>query len=239
MISPNGIRAVLFDLDGTLRHNRPSANRTFFEFAAQCGLPDGRERRRRALRWAHYYWANSAEMRADLDSFDGDEQGFWGRYAFKQLLASGCPADLADACAPEVHRKMADEYQPEDWIPEEVPRTISHLKATGFTIGVVSNRDDPLEHYLDEIELQPFLDFSLAAGQINSYKPDPAIFQHALRQAGTRPDQTLYVGDNYYADIIGADRVGIRPVLLDPERIFPEATCPVIQSIEEVLGMLT
>ena len=69
---------------------------------------------------------------------------------------------------------------------------------------------------------------------MNSWKPDALIFQHAVQRAGSRPACTLYVGDNYFADIVGAQRAGLKPVLLDPERIFPEAECPVICSLEEL-----
>ncbi len=43
MISPNGIRVILFDLDGTLRHNRPSSHQVLFTQAVQAGLKDAPE----------------------------------------------------------------------------------------------------------------------------------------------------------------------------------------------------
>ena len=54
----------------------------------------------------------------------------------------------------------------------------------------------------------------------------------------SQPDQTIYVGDNYFADILGAANAGLRPVLLDPDGLFPEAACPVISSLGELLGVL-
>jgi putative hydrolase of the HAD superfamily len=83
-----------------------------------------------------------------------------------------------------------------------------------------------------------FFDFTLVAGEVNAWKPDPRIFQEALQRTGSRPDKTLYVGDNYFADVVGSRRAGLRPVLLDPERIFIEADCPVIGSIGDLPGLL-
>jgi FMN phosphatase YigB (HAD superfamily) len=44
------------------------------------------------------------------------------------------------------------------------------------------------------------------------------------------PEQTLYIGDNYFADVVGARRAGLRPVLYDPKGLFHEPGCPVIAS---------
>jgi FMN phosphatase YigB (HAD superfamily) len=64
------------------------------------------------------------------------------------------------------------------------------------------------------------------------------IFNQALELLGSQPAQTLYVGDNYYADVIGARAAGLTPVLIDPNAIFPEADCAVIHIVSEVLPLL-
>jgi FMN phosphatase YigB (HAD superfamily) len=45
------------------------------------------------------------------------------------------------------------------------------------------------------------------------------------------------VGDNYYADVIGAQRAGLPAVLVDAEDIFPEADCSVINEIGQLTGL--
>jgi FMN phosphatase YigB (HAD superfamily) len=69
-------------------------------------------------------------------------------------------------------------------------------------------------------------------------KPEPGIFYAALERLGATADQSLYVGDNYWADVIGARRAGVTPVLLDPHRLFPEADCLVLDRIDELLSWL-
>ena len=83
-----------------------------------------------------------------------------------------------------------------------------------------------------------YVNFTLVAGEVNSWKPDPVIFQQALQLAGATASETIYVGDNYYADIIGAQRAGIQPVLLDPDSLFPDADCEIIRRIEEISSLL-
>ena len=46
------------------------------------------------------------------------------------------------------------------------------------------------------------------------------------------------MGDNYYADVVGPRRAGLRPVLYDPNGIFPEAHCDMIQSFDELNSIL-
>jgi FMN phosphatase YigB (HAD superfamily) len=46
--------------------------------------------------------------------------------------------------------------------------------------------------------------------------------------------EVIYVGDNYYADVVGARAAGLQPVLYDPLGIFPEADCATIRSFDQL-----
>jgi FMN phosphatase YigB (HAD superfamily) len=48
----------------------------------------------------------------------------------------------------------------------------------------------------------------------------------------------MYVGDNYFADVVGSRRAGLMPVLYDPGGIFPEADCTIIKSFEELNSVI-
>jgi putative hydrolase of the HAD superfamily len=137
-----------------------------------------------------------------------------------------------------MHRYMTEEHHPVDWIPPEVPVTLNLLKEAGFHLGVLSNRDEPCSAYLEQVDLLKYFELNLVAGEVNAWKPDPQIFHHALQRLHQTPRQTIYVGDNYYADILGAQKAGIQPVLIDPDGLFPEADCPIIQSLPELLTAL-
>jgi putative hydrolase of the HAD superfamily len=79
-----------------------------------------------------------------------------------------------------------------------------------------------------------FFDFAVAGGEVNSYKPDPGLFEHALQHAKVSPHEAVYVGDNYFADVIGSRRAGLTPILYDPLGIFPEAECATIKTFDEL-----
>ncbi|MEW6029256.1 MAG: HAD family hydrolase [Chloroflexota bacterium] len=239
MISPNGIKSILFDLDGTLRHHVPSGGEVFTEYVVGLGIPIGEEARRRAARWEHFYFANSLEIQSDTKKYGNDERGFWVNFGRRRLRAMGCSPAQAEALAPQASAHMRESYKPEVWIPPELRALLPSWKDAGFVLGVVSNRDEPYAHVLEEMGLDAHFEFSLAGGEVNSFKPDPGIFLEALKRAGTSAYETMYVGDNYFADVVGSLRAGLRPVLYDPNGLFPDAACSVIRSFEQLPKLLS
>jgi len=177
-------------------------------------------------------------MLADLEHFQSVSPEFWTFYTERTLVKFGCAPAQAKALAPEVHRCMAEDYKPVDIVREDVIPTLETLKAGGFGLGVVSNRDESFEDYLATLNLHKHFDLTLAAGEINAWKPEPEIFQYAVQQFDLDPGQALYVGDNYYADILGAKKAGLQPVLLDSDQVFPNPGCPVINKISDLLTLL-
>ena len=240
MLSHNGIRAIFFDLDGTLRYNRPPASHTFFEYAQQLGVAAHPGSLQRSLRWVHYYWAQSPEMFADLAAHNMElSPAFWTQYAQRALGVIGADVETAASLAPEINRLMIEEYEPnvENWVPGEVFELLETLQRSGFSLAVISNRSKPFNEELKALKLHPYFPCVVAAGEVNAWKPDPLIFQPALAWAGVQPHEAIYVGDNYYADVLGAQNAGLLPILVDPDHIFPEATCPVIEAVSQLEGL--
>jgi putative hydrolase of the HAD superfamily len=120
-------------------------------------------------------------------------------------------------------------------------RTLATLQERGYRLGLLTNRENlPRFHeLLAQFGLHPYFEMILAAGEVGVRKPDPGIFIAALDKMEASAEESLYVGDNYWADVLGAEGAGIRPVLLDPLRLFPEADCVVLEDIEELPGRLS
>jgi 2-haloalkanoic acid dehalogenase type II len=232
------IRAVVFDLDGTLRHGRPSYNDAFFDIATRLGIDDFAENRKRNMRWLHYYWAQSAELMDDLETFVESQEAFWTNHAQRALVALGCTPSRAAALAFEVYQHMTLTYQPEDWVPEDVPQALQTLQSAGYRLGVLSNRTHSYQEQLAAMGLAGFFEFALAAGEIDSWKPEPGIFHHAVDLLKMPAGEMLYVGDNYYADVVGARRAGLQAVLIDRDRTFPDADCAVIRVMGDLPALL-
>lgn len=232
------ISAIFFDLDGTLRHSEPRGSEVFADHAARLGLRIREDDLLRALRWEHFYWANSADLLDDRARFDGNETGFWTHYSHRQLVALGASNKQAAELATPMHVYMENSFRPISIVPAELPSVLHTLQDAGITLGVISNRSRSYADELVELGLSPFFPYSLAGGEIGCWKPEPEIFLHACRQVGAQPDQAAYVGDNYFADVVGARRAGLTPVLHDPRGIFDDPECAVIHSFDELPRVL-
>jgi len=237
-MSSNQIKAVFFDLDGTLRHSVPTGGEVSTAYVVSLGLRVSEEDRRRAMRWEHLYWASSPDLRDDLIAHSADTENFWIEYSRRRLIALGASPAWALELAPKVSKHMGEEYRPESIVPDDVRRTLPLLKQAGYRMAVISNRDKPFQEILTSHDLSEFFPYALAGGEVDCYKPEPGIFEHALKQMDVAAHETVYVGDNYFADVIGAQRAGLQPVLYDPLLIFPDANCTTIHSFDELLPVI-
>ena len=232
------IKAILFDLDGTIRHHLPSGGEVFVEYARSIGLQISEEDKIRALHWEHFYFAYSPEIQGDSITYKDDRAGFWVNFTRRHLVALGTHPSQATQLAPKVSAYMEEFYKPEVYVPQDAYTLLAFLKEEGYILGMVSNREKPFQEELIKLKLDYHFKFSLAGGEVNSYKPDRVIFERALELAGTSAPETMYVGDNYFADIIGSQRAGLTPVLYDPISLFPSADCTVIKSFAELPELL-
>jgi len=232
----NGIKAIFFDLDGTLRHNIPGGGEIFSEHVRSLGLDLSDDDLQRAMRWEFAYWANSSDLLDDFKKHEGENEKFWVNYSYRRLVALNIPPKKSKSLAPKVSAYMQEFYTPKSIVPDDVKNTLIELKQYGYVMAVISNRDKPFGEELESHGISTFFDFSLAGGEVDSFKPEPEIFHHALKRvAGLSARETIYVGDNYYADVIGSRRAGLQPVLYDPSGFFPEADCAVIKSFDELI----
>ena len=229
---------LLLDLDGTLLHSQPGPDEALLDYAVSLGVQDGDERRRRAARWAHFYWAQSPELAQDITTFQGLTDPFWINYAVRSLRVFDCTEECARDLAPDICRYMEEEYQPEDVVPPDVPVTLEAFQSAGYHLGVLSNRSQSCQEDLERLGLSTFFELALVSAEVGFWKPDPRIFHCALERMKSTPGRAAYVGDNYYADVIGAQRASIQAVLFDPMGIFPEANCPVIQRIGDLCALI-
>jgi len=230
------IKAILFDFDGTLRLDNPSGSDVFFSRTMEIGLPINDEIRLRSERWTHYYFANSPEIQNDLREFK--EDAFWVNYNRRKLLSLGRSEEEAESLSESMSAFMKENYKPQSHVLEESRKVLNSFKKDGYILGVISNRDEPYHDELKELELDSYFNFSLAGGEVQSFKPDTQIFDHGLKRAGVKADEAIYVGDNYYADIVGSRNAGLYPVLYDPDVLFPDAECAVIRSFNQLHNLL-
>jgi len=131
-------------------------------------------------------------------------------------------ADLRERCAAVLSQRLNREVDVATLMeairfsafPDALPG-LGALRDRGISRYCVSNWDISLVEVLDRCGLAGSLDGVVASASAGARKPDPRIFEQALRLAGCAPEQALHVGDTPEEDIEGARAAGIRALLID------------------------
>ena len=123
---------------------------------------------------------------------------------------------------------------------DDVVPTLQHFRDAGFKLAIVSNWDTPLDPLTERLGISDYFDAIVAShdARVRSEKPDPHIFNCALAAIGVSAEETVHIGDTYEADIVGAEAVGIRPILLDRDNTQTGRWDETIQSLTELPEML-
>jgi putative hydrolase of the HAD superfamily len=188
-------RAVLLDALGTLVELEPPWTR----LAEALGVPAD-ERLVAAVRTEMSYYREHSHEGRDSPSL----------------------ADLRRRCAALLSRELGREVPVETMMsairfrafPDAAP-ALAGLHERGLRLVCVSNWDVSLADVLARCGLAGALDGVVTSAEAGVRKPDPAIFEPALRLARCTPPEAVYVGDTPSEDLAGARAAGIRALLID------------------------
>jgi putative hydrolase of the HAD superfamily len=238
MLKPKTITTIVFDLDDTLRFNDPHAHSFFCDYAESLSKPLNLEQRRASQRWEHSYWATSDDLLADLKAFGEGNETFWLNYSQRHLLALGLDPDEAQQLAPQAHAHMHQNYKPTSRVHPETLLALQTLRSSGYHVGLLTNRPKPAHAEMHAIGLDTYLDFFLTGSQLGAYKPHKENFENLRKFLNISTGEMIYVGDNYYADVVGARNAGVLPILLNWNGLYADVDCLEIKSIPELLTIL-
>ena len=122
----------------------------------------------------------------------------------------------------------------------DVVPTLQRLRDAGFKLAIVSNWESPLDPLTERFGIAKYFDAVVASHdvRVRSEKPDPHIFSYALAAVGVSAEEVVHVGDTYEADIVGAENVGIRPILLDRDGTQAGKWGETIQTLSDLSELL-
>ncbi|GAB1602478.1 haloacid dehalogenase-like hydrolase domain-containing protein 3 [Argonauta hians] len=169
----------------------------------------------------------------------------WWKEVMKSSLLVGCNKE---AFTPHILSKVCDELyltfsSNRGW--EVIPGTeegLTLLKDKGMKLAVISNFDDRLPNILRDFGLKNYFNFVLYSSSEKFAKPDAVIFEKALKLGGTKPEETIHVGDDLTNDYLGAQNVGIKPIFFQnnlktplPDQVDPHS---VISTLKDIIKFL-
>lgn len=109
----------------------------------------------------------------------------------------------------EMHRKHGELFP-------EAFEALKGLREKGYHVGMITDSDnDYLRAHLEALGLLEVFDSITTSEEAGFFKPHPRIFELALKKAGVRGEEAIYVGDNPLKDCVGARQVDMTSVLLD------------------------
>lgn len=188
-------RAVLLDALGTLVELQPP----WVHLAGALEIPVD-ERVIRATRAEMAYYRDHSDEARDPESL----------------------AELRRRCAAILSRELGAEVTVETMMAsirfrayDDAAPALAELRSLGLRLVCVSNWDFTLPDVLARCGLAGALDGVVTSAELAVRKPDPRIFETALRLADCAPEEALHVGDTPEEDVEGGRAAGIRTLLID------------------------
>ena len=226
------IRAVLFDLGGTLVDECDFAGWAELARAVSLDLlPDD---------LAHAY----AQVEEEVDRTPGapaaDNEtlvaGYWSRLL---SVASGRTVG-PEIAARFVDARRASEREGSLPLYSDVRRCLDRLQAQRRRLGIVSNSSSEarVRRILDQAGILGYFERVVSSGSEGVRKPDPEIFRRAVDRLGVRPEEALYVGNLPQTDAKGAEAAGLHGVWLHRDGTGLGTDPPEITSLLEVPGVV-
>jgi putative hydrolase of the HAD superfamily len=160
----------------------------------------------------------------------------WGRYIGTIAARAGAPVARLPALL-EAFWASHCEKNLYHVVPDGLAAAVDELRAHGVPVVVVSNSEGGLATLFDQLGITRHFDLLLDSAKLGVEKPEPGIWQFALRAyPASAPDKVLHLGDTFATDIVGAQRLGFRAALIDPYSHYEgrHAAIPRVTSVAEV-----
>lgn len=222
------IKAVFFDFDDTLQ-SRKGAYRLYCEHFLSKYFPEISEEER-------------------LQKLDEMEDHVDGGYKDREVYFP----EMIELWKWENHPPLQELYDSFNYdfgkfvvLLDGAKDVLVTLKERGYIVGAITNGVSSLQNTkLDTAKIRGLFDVVVVSGDIGIYKPDRRIFDEAVRRAGVKNEEALFVGDHPINDIegaLGADMQVIRMNYGDfkGKGLNKDGVLAEIEDIREVLNYLS
>lgn len=207
---PVGTQAIFFDAGGTLFRPFPSVGYHYSKVAGKHGCRVSAEEVEAAFRRVWSEHDGIGDLRSHSD--EKIEKEFWRRIVtavFKDFRG----LKAFDPFFDELHDLFAE---PGVWkLYPEVEEVLHSLQEKKIILGMVSNWDSRLLKLCQGLGIDRYFDFKVISAVFGAAKPNPKIFEEALKLANVPAGAVIHVGDSLEDDVRGAHLAGIKAIWLD------------------------
>lgn len=189
------IKAVIFDLDGTLLDRDRSLNQF---------IRDQYERYSDELR--HVEKEQYIERFVELD-----HRGYvWKDKVYEQLLKEYAISRLTPE---QLLEDYIHNFQHHCVAFPNVKHVLGELKNRGILLGMITNGFNEFQRLnIRALDIEQYMDAILVSEEEGIKKPEAEIFVRALKKLEVKAKESVYVGDHPNNDVLGARNVGMHAV---------------------------
>ena len=159
----------------------------------------------------------------------------------------GLGAHLGDGQLDEALAAWHTPFAAEMSLDPKAPEVLAGLLSQGLRMGIITNSVWPealITKHLEQLNVKRFFEVVVSSANVGFRKPSPAIFEAALKRLGLQASDCVCVGDRRKEDVVGAQQVGMRSVLLrqqgsDEPGPQPEQTIDSLDALPSALAAMT
>lgn len=224
------INHIFFDLDHTLWDFETNSDKTFSYIFERNDIPMDLERFTDTYRPINKkYWKLFREekvTKADL------------RYKRLKEAFDALNFDASD----ELIHTLSEEYiaylSGNNALFENALDVLAYLEQK-YKLHIITNGFEEVQFKkLKNSKLLPFFDQVVTSENVGVKKPDPRIFHYAMEVAGASSHESMMIGDNFEADILGAKNVGMRTIFCEFNGEFATEEVTSIRNLIELKDIL-
>jgi putative hydrolase of the HAD superfamily len=230
------IKAVIFDWFNTLARYEPPRELVHSRALHEFGIEVEPVKLIKPLLSADKYFFDENIVLPVRKRSAEEQVKLYTRY--EEILMTEAGLKFAKGLPLKVYRKGKDIFGDtlDFLLFDDVLPVMKTLKERNLKIGLLTNYAKDMTPLINKLALDPYIEFVVTPYDAGADKPDPQIFRFALKKAGVIADETIYIGDQYKVDIVGAHNADITVALMiDRYNLYPEIKdCPRISSLAEV-----
>jgi putative hydrolase of the HAD superfamily len=226
------IKAIFFDWMNTLTYAEPDRHDQFCQIARESGVDLSPHKVAQGIYNAGSELPEGAPYRWQ-ESHDPE---IFIRYI--EIILGEAGVKLPRDKVLEILRELSRSAKVENYVLyDDVLPTLEKLKKRDLTVGLITSLTKDMNLIYSDLGLAHYIDFVVTPKVVGANKPEPPIFLAALERAGVGASESVYVGDQYETDVVGARGVGISPILIDRYDLYNKVSdCPRIHSLSELLN---
>jgi putative hydrolase of the HAD superfamily len=189
------VKAVLFDLDGTLL-DRDSSLRKFIDDQYE------RLKGKLGLISKDKYINRFIEL---------DCKGYvWKDKVYQQLIVE---LNLTEFTSEQLLQDYVERFKYHCVPFPNLIKMLDQLKEDGYILGMITNGRERFQmDNVKALRIEDYFDVILVSESEGIKKPDPQIFHRALEKLTIGPEESVFVGDHPENDVIAAEKIGMTGV---------------------------